>query len=1078
MANEKHIFIGIGGSGCQTVSQIKEKVYEKRFPEATATKSRLQAMNDSYRFIFLDTDQRDIDEANKRNRATFEQGKVPFISPQTDLVNLGRANPHAIYYEAKQEPHTLMNKRILEACSPELATKIPDQPLAFGAGAFRMKSRIAFAHSLADFYSKVQSAISSLNDVKTVGGEDCIIYYWVVGSTLGGTGSGIFNDVLYHLNQIHHQVVGNGDPQLVLTMYMPKVYIDSNATEEKYALNAFGVFSELEAFKSMSYDSKQNTVMHRLAFQNDYSLINSSKRYCPFYYLIPIDVQTDKGTSLGSTRTMYRNTAEMLFHLHNGKAGATFRSDIDNYMNDIMERNHKDFLVPMGYVSLQKPNELFNKYMRFRFRRDLLRTWMLAEEGKDAHVEEENIPELVSILFRELDCTIPDTIAYRVANSSAVNTLNEALESQDPNAEKLASELKLDEVQGVLSDVKRSIDNESKISSKRDEYKKTIINGIWSQAEKWIRSNGFTYAHEAVDEVRKKMADDFQKEETDFGKKAKALEETLEKLQGLYAEAEKITLTEKITKSNKDDIQTYLSALNEYVTECKKLYVAQWAHDLKKDFCTDEKNDELARLKKHIASFKDKVSEMNRGAVGLYKKLAGDMGVASMDVTTVYLPQLTTIADGNGWIADNIFSRLYTSLISAQHDEAETAVRKDLQSFLDNEIYNAVNEDVVQTIKAGQYQIFTKKEDPKTKKVTNVEETRYFCNPLLERADEKVVDDFLSLATAIFERKMRESKEIQERWETKKISAFFADLTNEEKDNVRRNLNPALFFSYNANRIDVVKKEEHVVFVAGNEDLAVEMLGFQKGNPKHRFEVSDSENTALVLKSKYGLSLADYRIYDSIKMVYDKATFREKYHFHHDFAQFLDKITVNDLPEEVLPQHRTYAKMMMLERFREYTKPFFYEDEYDTESYTDSMYYSDCSTSFMIATSEALSVHPLTGAIILKKNDNGRQLFKEIEGTDFPKQFASYRDFYYNYRFGETTEAILQAILRLNRNINGETVSGEKLFKKHYEEKHIELLKELSTKRNNAKNTSEKRLYNVLFTIVREEFDTVHKFIK
>ena len=126
MANEKHIFIGIGGSGCQTVSQIKEKVYEKRFPEATAAKSRLQAMNDSYRFIFLDTDQRDIDEANKRNRATFEQGKVPFISPQTDLVNLGRANPHAIYYEAKQSPDTLMNKRILEACSPELATMIPD----------------------------------------------------------------------------------------------------------------------------------------------------------------------------------------------------------------------------------------------------------------------------------------------------------------------------------------------------------------------------------------------------------------------------------------------------------------------------------------------------------------------------------------------------------------------------------------------------------------------------------------------------------------------------------------------------------------------------------------------------------------------------------------------------------------------------------------------------------------------------------------------------------------------------------------------------------------------------------------
>jgi hypothetical protein len=183
-------------------------------------------------------------------------------------------------------------------------------------------------------------------------------------------------------------------------MYMPKVYIDSNATEEKYAVNPFGVFQEVETFKAMSFDSKQNTVMHRLAFQNDYSLINSDKRYCPFYYLIPIDIQTDKGTSLGTTRTMYSNTAEMLYHLHNGKAGATFRSDIDNYMNDIMERNHKDFLVPMGYVSLQKPIEFFNKYIRARFRRDVLCTWLLAEDGKGAKVDPEQLNDLESILFR------------------------------------------------------------------------------------------------------------------------------------------------------------------------------------------------------------------------------------------------------------------------------------------------------------------------------------------------------------------------------------------------------------------------------------------------------------------------------------------------------------------------------------------------------------------------------------------------------------------------------------------------------------------------------------------------------
>ena len=268
-----------------------------------------------------------------------------------------------------------------------------------------------------------------------------------------------------------------------------------------------------------------------------------------------------------------------------------------------------------------------------------------------------------------------------------------------------------------------------------------------------------------------------------------------------------------------------------------------------------------------------------------------------------------------------------------------------------------------------------------------------------------------------------------------------------------------------------------MVFVAGNEDLAVEMLGFQKGNPKHRFEVGDNENTALVLKSKYGLSLEDYRVYDSIKMVYDRATFREKYHFHHDFAQYLDKLTLDDLPEEVLPQHRTYAKMLILNKFREETKPFFFSDEYDEDAYTDTMYLPECDTSYKIAQPEALSTHPKYGTIILKLNDNGRRLFKEIEGVDFPEQFAAYRDLYYNYRFGETTETILQHILRQSRNVDNEQITGEMIFKKYYSEKHTELLKELSQKKKDAVNNTEKRLYNVLFTIVREELDTVHKFI-
>ena len=1087
MANEKHIFIGIGGQGVKTVAQIKAKVYEKRFPEATASKSRLQAMNDSYRFLFIDTDQRDIDNANKDNRESFEHGKVPFISPQTDLINLGRANPQAIYYEAKKDPNTLINKRILEACSPELSNKIPDQPLSFGAGAFRIKSRIAFAHSLADFQSKLQAAISSLNDVKTVGGEDCIIYYWLVSSSLGGTGSGIFNDVLYHINQLHHQIVGNGDPQLVYTMYMPKVFIDANSTEEKYSLNAFGVFSELEAFKKMSYEEKQKTVMHRLAFNNDYNLVDTSKRYCPFYYVIPVDIQTDKGTSLGTPATMCHNTAEMLYHLHNGQAGATFRSDIDNYMNDIMEQNHEEFLVPMGYVSLQKPHEQFAKYMRARFRRDVLRSWLLCSDKKQASVSKEDVEPLYKQLFMELDPTAGDSIARSFLGNA--KKLQKKLDEVDLSKEKMDEDIEISSISTDLSKVENTFKAES-ADDKRAHYKKLLVDGIWKQAEGLIREHGLSYTYNAIIEVRKHMLKEYMVEEQDARDSLSAKETALSKMKAeelseMSEKAAKNDWGEKITKSNHKQIEEYVQAVQAYVKSFIELQIAKWSHDIKRDFCMDEKNDELSKLARHISGMITKAEEMNRDAVKYYKRLATDFGETSMDVTTVYLPMLKTICDGNGWKAGNFFSKLYTKVITAEEDMDETPVRSDLMKFLNQNIYLSADDDAVDAM----YKVSLDKkqtEEDNIDEPQKVIDTRFFANPVLvDRGNvsaEKIIEDFLTASTIILEKKLHNDKDIQENWDNRKISTFFSDLTNEEKDEVRRALNPALFFSYNSNRIDVTKKEEHIIFVAGSEDLAAEMLGYQKGNTKHRFEKSGDENTALVLKSKFGLSLKDYRIYDSIKMVYDKATFREKYHFHHDFAQYLDKLTLDNLPYEILPQHRSFVKMLVLEAMRFELSPLFFKDNYDKydNSYIDTMYYTDCDTSFKIALPEALitDADVTEGKIGIRTEADGRELFHEFDAKNFADRFNSYKELYHNARFGETTDRLIQAILRTNIADGDMTLRGEAILKNNYTKKHEELLQTLSEKKHKATNSDEKRLYSIFFKILREDYATVNDFKK
>lgn len=446
---------------------------------------------------------------------------------------------------------------------------------------------------------------------------------------------------------------------------------------------------------------------------------------------------------------------------------------------------------------------------------------------------------------------------------------------------------------------------------------------------------------------------------------------------------------------------------------------------------------------------------------------------------------LKTICDGNGWKAGNFFSKLYTKVITAEEDMDETPVRSDLMKFLNQNIYLSADDDAVDAM----YKVSLDKkqtEEDNIDEPQKVIDTRFFANPVLvDRGNvsaEKIIEDFLTASTIILEKKLHNDKDIQENWDNRKISTFFSDLTNEEKDEVRRALNPALFFSYNSNRIDVTKKEEHIIFVAGSEDLAAKMLGYQKGNTKHRFEKSGDENTALVLKSKFGLSLKDYRIYDSIKMVYDKATFREKYHFHHDFAQYLDKLTLDNLPYEILPQHRSFVKMLVLEAMRSELSPLFFKDNYDKydNSYIDTMYYTDCDTSFKIALPEALitDADVTEGKIGIRTEADGRELFHEFDAKNFADRFNSYKELYHNARFGETTDRLIQAILRTNIADGDMTLRGEAILKNNYTKKHEELLQTLSEKKHKATNSDEKRLYSIFFNILREDYATVNDFKK
>ena len=119
------------------------------------------------------------------------------------------------------------------------------------------------------------------------------------------------------------------------------------------------------------------------------------------------------------------------------------------------------------------------------------------------------------------------------------------------------------------------------------------------------------------------------------------------------------------------------------------------------------------------------------------------------------------------------------------------------------------------------------------------------------------------------------------------------------------------------------------------------------------------------------------------------------------------------------------------------------------------------------------------GKLAIRKEADGRQLFHEIEGKTFVEQFEIYKNLYHNARFGETTDRLIQAILRLSvPNEKGEIIRGEAILKDKYTEKHEQLLIDLNSKKLKATTPTEKRLYGIFFNILREEYATVNDFKK
>ncbi len=590
---EKHIFIGLGGSGVNTVSLLKYKLYERA--KGTEMKSRLQVMNDTYRFIFVDTDSRDVNEANDKYRNLYEGGKTDFIN-KDELLNLGDINPYISYHEAENYPEMRINRRIMEACPSMVAESMENRDLSFGAGALRLKSRIAFGRKKKDFVEKLKKAIDELNPVENNTDKN-VIHYWVVSSSNGGTGSGSVLDVLYLVNMIHRTYIDKGNPKVGLILYMPRAYMNVNPDNERYPRNAFAVFNELEAFQKWNKDKNRNLLYHRMSITEEYELFNEDMGFRPFEFCIPVDFHTENNNNMGDIGKMYSNTAELMFYIHSGQGAAGFKSFLDNNEDGDQINDPKFFLIPMGYMALRKPDEQFENYIALRSKYEMLRYGIL---GSNIELADERKRLMMTLFDTVIKSTLFESGAgkesyFRTIRGIVAEKLDDDMpdnlirDNENKVVKKLPTNVSIESARDLIGNIETAI---RRRSEEKNNTRKAIEHDLWAWAEENGRKWGLQYVKDILQELDAYCADIYMAYTTGTNTGIlpakcscrKSLVESRDGIEGelddLYQRAIQVELKERFTGGNADDVQTFFSRLKEWVEASAKVVLAEEAFDM------------------------------------------------------------------------------------------------------------------------------------------------------------------------------------------------------------------------------------------------------------------------------------------------------------------------------------------------------------------------------------------------------------------------------------------------------------------------------------------------------------------
>lgn len=666
----KALFIGLGGTGTMTVAHIKANL-KNYYNSMNRPITEFEADNC---FLCIDTDSGTYDKIENI------ESLKGILDKENDFISLATEAPLAVYNASKQKVGETVQIDDW-AVKPETW---PYSPLAEGAKADRQIGRSALVNKSDYIFSALTGKLKHIRDARfaqenittedaTKAANDVAPFIWVYSSGTGGTGSSLLTDMLIFIDKVYRTNFAGTDAYLKLFLFMARPFLEKNPKNLLMPLNSHAVYVELNQFYQ-GFLSGSSLGVQSLSVIDIYGRLDvmgvRDMNVSPFKYIIPID--SHFGNKSYKIDELPQITANISTHLHVGIAGSAQASDFDNELHNITTQgtlqtrlddkmNWFPFLVPVGYRTIQKPNQELKDYVVNRLQYEVLNGLL----GTDIQKTHEN-PEDRQ---KAIDEFVNDSIYRFIKNGNKI-----------PEVINLENDLrnKVYEVIGIESDtytfgletgvqedwvaIKPTINSTiSNLSTQwkddnsflaKSKYKAAIMQAVRQKTEENILKYGFEYALDLITLADDKVCEKYKKE----------CEINREKF-----ESKKLTdIEDLILKFKKKDRAPYQQSVREYVDLSIDKYVNEFIiellHDLTKQ--TEGLLEIFRSNTNGLGKIKTRILTVHEEAIDSYKALAKKFTETQGDVSKEYFPTIAGMpAELQIWKSDNKFAELYNESV-------------------------------------------------------------------------------------------------------------------------------------------------------------------------------------------------------------------------------------------------------------------------------------------------------------------------------------------------------------------------------------------------------------------------------